>query len=296
MRPTTYTATSRALYRVFICPSLPSKSTGPTANILARPTARRSIYKYAKPVKATPAADRLADPDHPVDEAIASPYIHFIDANGTINRHRSLSKVLTTFDRSTLRLRQVALDPDDTLPICKLTTIDAIRAELRAKEKPKRGLADSTKQVELNWAADPNDVEHRVRKLQEFLREGRRVEVLLAPKPKKQGRRASPEEIVELLRTLRDAVREVEGAEEWKEMDGVVGTQCVLYLRPRGEGLKRGASMEEKAERLAKKEVDKEERRLKQEKRMARVKEDRREQQRLVEELQNAPSPSPSPL
>jgi len=284
MRRVFHTATSRALYQVFICPSIPTRSKTPLVTLTH--TSVRTIYKYAKPVKATPTAGPLADPDHPVDEAIASAYIHFIDANGTINRRTSLSKILTTFDRSAFKLRQVATDPEDSLPICKLTTLQQIRAELRAKEKPKKGLADLTKQVELNWAADPNDVEHRVRKLQEFLRDGRRVEVLLAPKPKKQGRRATPEEITGMLRTLREGVGQVEGAEEWKDMDGVVGTQCVLYFRPKGEGVKKGPSVEEKAERFAKKEAEKEERRLKQEKRMARVKEERDEQQRLVGELQ----------
>lgn len=226
-----------------------------------------------------------------MDEAISSLNVHFVDSDEVFHRNTSLSKLLTTFDRATYRLRQVALDQEDNLPICKLITEQELWAERRQKEKPKKTVADTSKQVELNWAAERNDVEHRVKKLQEFLREGRKVEVLLAPKPQRKGRKATPEEIEGMLKTLRAAVAEVEGAAEWKAMDGVEGKQSILYFRPGENGrqtVKKGASVEEKADKLAKKEAEKEERRSKQEKRMQKVKklkEQQGEQQKLIEQL-----------
>jgi len=291
MRPAMCSSTSRALYRVFICPiSRPIPRHAPP-QILARQPQARTIFVFAKPNQPVrkPAAHLSFDKEHPIDEAIDSRVIHLTDETGVLQRERYLAEVLESIDRKVYKLRQVARDATDNLPICKVTTLQAIWAERRAKEKAKSSAgSDPTKQVELNWAADPNDVRHRVKRMQDFLREGRPVEVLLAPKPQKKGRRATPDEIESILKAVRAGAGEVDGAEEWKVMEGVAGKQVVLYFQAKqtGQGAgKKPSAKEASMEKAAKKDAEKEERRLKQEKRMAKVRELQESRERLAEQF-----------
>lgn len=64
--------------------------------------------------------------------------------------------------------------------------------------------------------------------MEEFLREGRRVEIVLAMKLK--GRVASKEEAEAVVSKIRAKIKEVEGAKEWRAADGAVGRQLTLYF------------------------------------------------------------------
>lgn len=142
-----------------------------------------------------------------------------------------------------------------------------LREVAQAAWKPKRDPTDATKQVELSWAIDSHDLFHRVRRIQEFLREGRRVEVLVAGK--KKGRTTTKDEVDVIMTAVRDAIAEVEGASEWKEMEGQVGMEVILYFRPGGniEKEKKAEGKPDKTARFQKKEVEKAKQKDKYEKR-----------------------------
>ena len=83
------------------------------------------------------------------------------------------------------------------------------------------------KTIELNWAIDSHDLKHRLETMRGFLRKGYRVDVLLVGKKRK--RKAEPEEAQATLRGVKECIESVEGAKEWKTMEGKVGSMVKLY-------------------------------------------------------------------
>jgi translation initiation factor IF-3 len=122
--------------------------------------------------------------------------------------------------------------PDDLgplLPICKLVSRKVEKTKQIAKKTEKKVNPSLTlKTVELNWAIDPHDLSHRIERIREFLRKGFRVDVLMAPKRK--GRKAEEQEARGVLRKVREVADSVEGAKEWKGMEGKVGGTATVYL------------------------------------------------------------------
>ena len=185
-------------------------------------------------------------------------------------------------------------ETDAGIPVVKLVTKDQLREEVRNQGKvitKQKKTEDSSKQIELNWAITENDLGYRLKRIAQFIKEGRRVEVLIAPK--RGGRRATKEEIDELLATLRSAVAEVDGgSEEWKRMEGKIGGQLTLFFQPKDEGSqaktqKAAKKREEREEKLSQKEEEKAERKRKLEKRMAKKKEDEEREETERKKLLN---------
>lgn len=96
------------------------------------------------------------------------------------------------------------------------------------KKKNKENPALTLKTIELNWAIDKHDLGHRLETMRGFLRKGFRVDVLLVGKRKK--RKAEPEEAANTLRGVRECIESVEGAKEWKAMEGKVGGLVKMYI------------------------------------------------------------------
>ncbi|OCL08589.1 hypothetical protein AOQ84DRAFT_431652 [Glonium stellatum] len=246
MPPTHLSGPARALYRVFIQPSLhASRAPLPTPLRAAPsplqpsllPLSSRRHKSYAKDTTRQSLTDIFI-----TDEAIRSPYINLVDATG-FHPAVPLRQVLRSFDRALYHLIQVAPgsappDPNSgaapgpdnhaALPTCKLVSKQELREQQRAKLALKnkarsRGGAGTAgaKQLEVNWAIGPNDLRHRLVRLKEFLGQGRKVEVLLAPR--KQGRRATALEAQAVVARVREAVGECEGAVEVREPEGKVG-------------------------------------------------------------------------
>ena len=90
----------------------------------------------------------------------------------------------------------------------------------RLKAARRGGTGSSSKTLEMNWAIDKNDLAHRMEKMTKFLQKGLKVEVALASKRKGKGRQATEEEAEELLRSIRDVARGVEGVREIKPIQG----------------------------------------------------------------------------
>nr|POF13465.1 hypothetical protein CFP56_02488 [Quercus suber] len=155
------------------------------------------------------------------------------------SRPRTKFDVLLTLDEKTHRLVQLTPDPSpptyDFIPICKIVSkkdeYDRERARKAQQKDVKKAklLESSVKTLELNWAAAPNDLAHRLDKVKEFLEEGRKVEIVLAVK--KRGLKASPEQCAEVLRKIRKVVDEVDGAREVKAMQGKVGAFATLSFQ-----------------------------------------------------------------
>lgn len=165
---------------------------------------------------------------YPRDEAINSSRIHLVQPDSKLSAPQSLLSLLRTIDRKTHYVEQH--DEFEGLPVCKLINKAEARAAEKARRKAKaKNPSQTVKYLELNWAIDQNDLQHRLGKLKEFLLEGRRVEVFLAKK-KKRMRDATEAEGRSTLARLREFVRTIEGARETRDMDGKFLERATLFF------------------------------------------------------------------
>ncbi|KAK0883952.1 hypothetical protein LTR87_002173 [Friedmanniomyces endolithicus] len=120
------------------------------------------------------------------------------------------------------------------VPVCKIVSkkeqYDLERRKKSAnKERVKEGSKAQT--LELNWAIDANDLQHRLDRIGEFLSEGRRVEVVLAAK--KRGRKATVQECEQVVKKIEACVAGVEGASVMKALTGKMGAFATIMLQGR---------------------------------------------------------------
>ncbi|ELR05598.1 hypothetical protein GMDG_01789 [Pseudogymnoascus destructans 20631-21] len=192
----------------------------------------------------------------PRDEQIAKqnfPFVHLVDEAGKLSPPQRVADVLATLDRKTQSLHTVALPPPrlrsrweappeaapsseegsgraaPEIPVCKIITKEAAAKPTKSVKKKAANPSATVKTLELNWAIDPHDLEHRLKRMREFLEKGYRVDVVLVGKRKK--RKATPEEAVETLRRIRGGVGEGGGGEGVESYGGeVVGGVVTVYL------------------------------------------------------------------
>ena len=162
------------------------------------------------------------------DEAIRSRDVRVVDDNGSLQPAESLHSVLSSFDRQKYYLVQVSPPDSEEIPVCKILDKFKVREAERLKSKPVKDPSNTTKQLELGWAIDINDLGHRMNKMKEFLEQGRRVEIIIAKK--KKGRKVTMDEAALLVKKIKERIAQVGGAREWKEMEGVPGGMVTMFV------------------------------------------------------------------
>ena len=239
-------STSRALYRVFVAPNLPpyypvlfrASLHSPQATPLLPQIHKRTLYYRKKPVQRHALTDYYT-----FDNAIEASHVNLVDEDGVFHTNVPILNALRKYNRVTHHLLLVdpgtvdefgVSDPDD-LPTCKVTSKIDLRNQFQKKvdlkqreESGKLGTGGDGKKLELNWAIAGGDLTHRLAKLQDFLREGRKVDVTLGPK--RRGKEATKDEADAVLKAVRDAVLDCKGASETKDPDGVVGGVMTLFF------------------------------------------------------------------
>ncbi|EFQ89939.1 hypothetical protein PTNB73_04741 [Pyrenophora teres f. teres] len=254
MPPSHISGTSRALYRVFIAPTLRSTTSVPliyapafappisTPTSMAVSTPSLTSRTCIRTVKYTKDTRRHAISDHYViDSAIDSEYINLVNEKGEFFPGVPLVEALTSFNKVTHHLVEVAPGKVDELdrpdpnhpPTCRIMTKIELREQHQRKleliRKQEKG--DSTKTVELNWAIAQGDLGHRLERVRKFLKQGRKVEVTLKAEGRKGSiKKATPEEAEAVLQAVRDVVAECKGASEMKS-EGTVGGLMLLVLK-----------------------------------------------------------------
>ncbi|KAI0491109.1 hypothetical protein F4859DRAFT_460343 [Xylaria cf. heliscus] len=113
---------------------------------------------------------------------------------------------------------------------------EAAAAAAAAEEEEAKRLAKITKTLELNWAIAPHDLGHKLKRFEEFLGKGLRVDLMLARKT--GARKATPEEAQELVRRIREAAANVPGAGEHKKMNGIAGKVLRMFFEGPKDKLK----------------------------------------------------------
>lgn len=245
-------------------------------------TAHRSANAYRAATPVTTVNTRLPkEMTDALDEKIGALRAHLVDTDGKLQEPQSMRALYTQIDRTTHHIRKVGDGPDG-IPVVKIVSREALVEIVRNREAManKKDVAELAKQVELNWAVSENDLAHRLKKIQEFLQDGKRLEILIAPKRK--GRRAMPEECQDLMARIKETVAGVEGVEEWKAQQGTLGKTVELSYKGREEGTAeyRERAKGEKSEKMEKKAAEREERRAKEEARQRRKDEETKHKER----------------
>lgn len=247
--------TSRALYRVFIAPNLRNTTSIPllyapafaptsSPNFLSSSTPSLTSRTTTRGIKYTKDTRRHAISDYYViDKAIEADFINLVDEEGAIHKNVPLQEALSSINKVTHHVVQMVpgkydqdgfLDPE-SLPTCRVISKINLRAQHQKKldtmRRQAKGLSAgsglSSKTLELNWAIAPGDLKHRLAAMKKFLKEGRKVEVMLGPK--KAGRKATLEEADAVMKAIDEAVEECKGSRETKREGQVGGILKVTY-------------------------------------------------------------------
>ena len=99
----------------------------------------------------------------------------------------------------------------------------------------KKGPKVVSKEVELNWAIAPHDLDTRMGRLLKFLEKGYRVQLTIANPKKKAKRRATDDEAKGVYKRVKQTVEEAVGTVEYKPQEGVVKETVVMYLQGSGK-------------------------------------------------------------
>jgi translation initiation factor IF-3 len=238
-------STSRALYRVFIAPTLRAPTPLRLQNAFLVPHATSLLPKvttrslnYQKDVQRHDITDHFV-----LDNDIEATYVDLIDEEGNFEKKVPFRNALSSYNRVThylVQVRAAPVDEDGFLvpgewPVCKIISKIKLRAqhqlglETARRTAQGKGLGPDPKELELNWAIAGGDLDYRLVKLQGFLREGRKVTIVLGPKRK--GKAATEDECDTTLQRVRDAVAEIKGAREVKEPEGVKGGIMTLVFQ-----------------------------------------------------------------
>jgi translation initiation factor IF-3 len=257
------TSTSRALYHVFIAPAvtasrphvLNSRCLIPRT-VPIFPTIVTRTLKYKRQVKRHALSDYFT-----YDEAIKFPFINLVDQEGTFVEGIRLKEALKSFNRGTHHLllatpgkpSESGDHSADTLPVCKIIAKSELRLmhdkKVEIARKRERGITGTgikPKTIELNWAIAEGDLKHRLEKLKEFLNAGRKLEVYLGPK--KGSRKATEKECRLLVKAVRHAVYECQGARETKDVEGQLGGLMTLCFEGQNTEENQGVNTKEEEE------------------------------------------------
>ncbi|KAF6824497.1 Translation initiation factor IF-3 [Colletotrichum musicola] len=242
-----------ALYRVFISPFekadvLSRRSAAlfiPAVRVLPTvPAVSTSIFsRHASLVPRFKKRDNNNTPSTsskatlPTDKDIEDQIVMVVNEEGKLDGPYRTRNVLSSLDPETETLRMVSRAPREPaegqpqFAICKIINKRDEKEKERAMEKSRKEQsrkATRIKELEINWAIAPNDLQHKLRQMKTFLQKGFKVDVLLAKK--KGSRVANRDEADALVQAIRDAKSEVRGAKEWKEPDGKPLKVLKLYF------------------------------------------------------------------
>lgn len=189
-----------------------------------------------------------------INERIPAGLIHLVNENKLLPPV-PLKDVLGSFDHSKDFLAMMSRPEQEGPPICKILNRTFESGRLREQKKASKSQSNSKagpepKQLELNWAIAPHDFEHRLGKLEQFLKKGLNVELVLMRKRK--GKKATVEEGQALVERINQRVKEVEGADTWRPMEGAIKGPALGELRLYFKGKSGGSEkVDENVEELS---------------------------------------------
>lgn len=189
---------------------------------------------YANTNPANSAVDPFPDVNR--DSAIQARYVRIPTPDGGLSPAEPLRSALSRVRQGIEHLVQISRVDDNGTAICRIMTVSELlrqrRDRERAQKEQKKSSKSVSKQIELNWAIGPNDLEHKLTQLKGFIEDGKKVEVILASK--KRQRQATLEEGRAVLRKVREKLAEADATETQAMQGGEVGKHTVLTIKKRG--------------------------------------------------------------
>lgn len=168
-----------------------------------------------------------------LDEKIDTREVRVKTPDGKISPPVDLRRVLNSLNRTTSHVLQLSKPGEHEFAIVQVVQRADLIKQIKEKEAAQRRVQHAQKekkpkQIELNWAISSNDLQLKLKQMEDFLRKGKKVELLLASK--RRQRKASAEEAEALLKTLKDKIQEV-GAVEVTPMQGALLRQATMTVK-----------------------------------------------------------------
>jgi len=167
------------------------------------------------------------------DEQIETSFVQVKREDGSLGEEEMLRLILRRIDREKETVIQLSKPGERDVAVVQIAKISDLRERLRERERAEREkmLAErdnKPKQIELNWAISEHDLELKLKQMEQFVDEGRKVELLLAAK--KRARKASQDEGNEVLKKIRERLVAID-AKEIAPMEGQVLRQAVMTVK-----------------------------------------------------------------
>ena len=189
------------------------------------PQALRPLTVRGPPV--SPRAYGPKDLDRsPRDEEIQSYTVQIVEEGG-ITDPQDLRSVLNSIDRKHNFLVQLRPAAGEDVPVCKVLPKEQVFKSENQKAKRVKTADDEKKQIELSWKMAEGDLSHKMNALAQFLEQGRKVEIVIVPKRKKDIISEADSEA--FLAVLRKRLGDMLGAKETQPLSGTMGKMVTLY-------------------------------------------------------------------
>lgn len=191
----------------------------------------------------------------PYDDEITAYNPTYIDETGALVGVYPIDQILRSYDRNKYHLIHISgvdrLTDESEGHIVRLfpkaLLLERLEAERRAereasdaegldlpgfKKKKKKSGRDITKEVQISWGIDKNDLNHHLKKIGKFLEKGNTVEVMIARK-KKQAK--PPQSKLDEMMEVIEEFMYYNGGVDVRKRSGEVGMQLTMVVqRPEG--------------------------------------------------------------
>ena len=253
-------STSEALKRVFLVP------TGSALRVQGRPALslqriqHRDVTSanghvlpnqyYARPTAPPKNFGPAGFTRQPRDLDLPS-IIRLVDQQGTLSNPQQRNVALQKMNRKQYFLVQVSEGEDGAPPICKKVKKEVVFEQDRERFKPKKQDSTLLKEIEMGWKLADGDLNHKMDMLRSFLENGKKVDVTLVARRKRDM--LEPEVAKPFLDKVRQRVAEVvagfPGGRE-KEMTGTPGKMVTITIEPPQASTTKTTTLKDKVPKL----------------------------------------------
>lgn len=180
----------------------------------------------------------------PRDDEIRQAYVYITEdqidgeeGEVQLSELMELKSVLSGLDRKTQSLQVItepeAGNPSGTRwPICRIVNKkeEHQKQQFEKQVQKKQRASAKQKEIELNWAVAPHDLDHKLKQMQRFLAKGYKVQVLLLKKANAKGK-TQEKDAEAIIDRIIEATTEVQGSKEWKKREGTLLETMKIFLQ-----------------------------------------------------------------
>lgn len=119
-------------------------------------------------------------------------------------------------------------------PVVHLKSWHEAKEEELARKRHKRATKVIEKRVEFGWSVDGSDLGHRLRRMQDFLKKGAKVEVAIGSRRLKGWRdkkEVDDEQAIALVNKVRKSAFEIEGTKETLSLQGKILDEVLFTFK-----------------------------------------------------------------